>query len=353
MTVNLTKVVLRAGLLACVSLTASCGYLFGDKGFFRDKSEDYKSATLHSRLAVPQGMDDSALVDVYVIPAVQQELVLAGEFEVPRPAPLVAGAGVGVVRIQSLGDQSWALLNLAPGQLWPQVRSFLGVAGLSLMRQDARAGLMETDWAQLEDAEMASRFRFRIEQGVQRGSSELHVLQMNQAGDITEWPALSDDVEQEKELLKAVAQYVANAADSATVSMVAEQAISSEGRLAIAETAQGKSYIKLALPFNRAWASVGKAIESSSFEITDRDRSAGTYYVKYLGQDADQEEGGGWFGWLFGGKDENPLIGLACVVAVGEKDAGNVEITLTPEGGEALKKRDEQSLLAIIKGNIN
>ena len=33
---------------------------------------------------------------------------------------------------------------------------------------------------------MASRFRFRIDQGVQRGTSELHVLQMNQVGDVDE-----------------------------------------------------------------------------------------------------------------------------------------------------------------------
>ena len=138
---------------------------------------------------MPEGKDSEALREIYVIPAVDNELVLAGEFEVPRPAPLVAGAGDEVVRIQKLGDQSWALIGVPPGQVWPQVRSFLTAAGIQVARVDARAGIMDTNWLTLEGQPMASRFRFRMEQGVQRGTSELHVLQMNQAGDVNSWPA--------------------------------------------------------------------------------------------------------------------------------------------------------------------
>ena len=80
--------------LSCVLLLSSgCGYLFGDKGVFRDKSQDYKKAPEVPVVAVPSGKDAGALGEVYVIPPVEDELVLAGEFEVPRPAPLVAGEG--------------------------------------------------------------------------------------------------------------------------------------------------------------------------------------------------------------------------------------------------------------------
>lgn len=277
---------------------------------------------------------------------------MAGEFEVPRPSPLVAGAGAEVVRIQSLGDNSWALMNLAPGQLWPQVRGFLGVTGLTLARQDARSGIMETDWALLEGQEMNSRFRFRIEQGVQRGTSELHILQMNQAGDVANWPEASDDNQQEREMLRAVAQHVANAADSATVSMIAEQAIASEGKLAMVEGDDGRSFIRLVLPYERAWASLSKAIDDSGFEVTDRDRSAGTYYVTYRGEE-EQEKGGGFFGRFFGGKEKNPVIGLPLIVSLKRDDSEGVSIHLAPESGEMLERRDEQNLLSIIKGNIN
>ncbi len=114
----------------------------------------------------------------------QDTILAAGKFEVPRPAPLVAGAEDELVQIQNLGDESWTLIGIAPGQVWPQVRNFLAASQIAVARVDASAGIMETYWVSLEGQPMASRFRFRMEQGVQRGTSELHVLQMSQAGDV-------------------------------------------------------------------------------------------------------------------------------------------------------------------------
>jgi outer membrane protein assembly factor BamC len=336
------------GLLAC----GGCGYLFGDQGVFRDKSEDYKKAPELPVIAVPEGKDNEALREIYAIPPVQDELVFAGEFEVPRPAPLVAGAGDEVVRIQKLGDDSWALIGEAPGQVWPQVRSFLSAADIRVARVDARAGIMETAWLELEGQPMASRFRFRIEQGVQRGTSELHILQMNQAGDIDSWPAKSDNQPQEGEMLKALAQYVADSAGTAPVSMIANQAISASGKISMQESPEGYTYIRLGLPFDRAWASTGRALVASTFEITDRDRSAGQYYARFIGsQDEDDE---GWFDWLWGSDEDHPLAGQVFIVSIEAQDAQTVTVRMWPQDATvAFDKREEQGLLALIKGNIN
>lgn len=343
--------VLRSSLVACLVLCAGCGYLFGDQGVFRDNSEDYKKAPELPVSRVPEDKDASALGEIYPIPAVDEDLILAGEFEVPRPAPLVAGASDEVVRIQKLGDQSWALIEMPPGQVWPQVRSFLAAAGIQVSRVDARAGIMETNWLKLEDAAMGSRFRFRMEQGVQRATSELHVLQQNQAGDINNWPPQSDNSDQAHEMLKAIAQYIANSADSAPVSMIAEQGITAGGKISMQEAPEGYTYILLELPYDRAWASLGRALAKSSFEDVDRDRSAGRYDVRWLGPQ--DEDDGGWFDWLFG-EDEHPLQGREFLVSMTRRDENAVIIRLQAlDGGEPLEKRDEQALLALIKGNIN
>lgn len=335
-------------LLAC----SGCGYLFGDSGLFRDKSEDYKVAPEVPVLRVPEGKDSSALGEIYPIPPVEDDLLLAGEFEVPRPAPLVAGAGEEVVRIQKLGDQSWALIGVAPGQVWPQVRSFLAASGIQVARVDARAGIMETNWVRLEGRPMDSRFRFRMEQGVQRGTSELHVLQMNQAGDVETWPARSQDAEQAGEMLRAVAQYIANSADTAPVSMIAEQGIRASGRISMQEAPSGYTYIALELPYDRAWASLGRALQKSTFEITDRDRSSGTYYTTFLGPEGQEEDG--WLDWLWDSDDDHPMAGQAFVVSMQAQDEQTVNIRLAPrDDPPGFDKRQEQSLLALIKGNIN
>lgn len=339
---------LCALLLACTG----CGYLFGDKGRFRDKSEDYKKAPELPVVSVPQGKDTGALREIYVIPPVEDDLLLAGEFEVPRPSPLVAGAGEDIVRIQKLGDESWALIGVAPGQVWPQVRSFLSASSIQVARVDARAGIMESNWVVLEDQPMASRFRFRMEQGVQRGTSELHVLQMNQAGDVNNWPVKSDNPEQADEMLHAVAQFLANSADSAPVSMIAEQGISASGKISMQESPEGYTYILLALPYDRAWASLGRAMEKSTFEITDRDRSSGHYYARFLGPNAQEEDG--WMDWLWDTDEDHPMAGRTFLVTMTPRDEQAVIIRLQAQDDTLpFEKRDEQGLLALIKGNIN
>jgi outer membrane protein assembly factor BamC len=349
MSVKGVKLTLACALLLMCS---GCGFLFGDKGVFRSTAEDYKKAPELPVVSVPEGKDNQALGEIYVIPPVADELILAGEFEVPRPSPLVAGSSDEAVRIQKLGDQSWALIGSAPGQVWPQVRSFLTAAGIQVARVDARAGIMESGWLTLEGQPMASRFRFRMEQGVQRGTSELHVLQMDQAGDVNSWPDQSDNPEQSAEMLRAVSEYLANSAGSAPVSMIAEQGISATGKVSMQESPEGYTYILLSLPYDRAWASLGRALEVSTFEITDRDRSGGKYYARFLGPDSQEEDG--WLDWLWDSDEDHPQVGQMFLITMDAQDENTVIIRLQPQDDETpFDKREEQSLLALIKGNIN
>jgi len=340
----------RLLLAFLLCLCTGCGFLFGGDRLIRDRKEDYKRAPELPVVTVPEGLDSKELQDLYAVPPVEDSLVMAGEVEVPRPAPM-AGARDEMVRIQKLGDEQWALVGAEPGQVWPEVRAFLSAAGIQVARVDARQGIMESTWVELEGQPVASRFRFRIEQGVQRGTSELHILQMNRASDEETWPPASDSLDQEGEMLRAVSQYLANSTGSAPVSMLAEQAISSEGKISMQESPQGYTYIRVTLPYERAWASLGRALELSGFRIDDRDRSGGLYYVQYVGSEDDEEERG-WFDWLFGG-DKNPLEGRDLLVSAGALDEESVEIRLRAQDeARPLEKREEQGLLALIKGNI-
>lgn len=348
---NRIKVALgKLAILVSVLSVSGCGYLFGDDGVFRSRAEDYKKSPEVPLIVVPDGKSADFMQEIYAIPEINESLVLAGEFEVPRPTPLVAGASDEIVRIQKLGDDSWALVAVAPGQVWPQIRSFVSSAGLSVARVDARSGIIETSWVQLDGQDMESRFRFRIEQGVQRGNSELHVLQMNRAGDVENWPEISDDKEQETTLLRSVSQYIANSTDASSVSMIADQSLSASGKILLQETADGHTEIKVELPFSRAWASLASALAKSSFDISDRNRSTGTYYVKFRGLNDEEEDG--WFDWMFE-DDEDPLAGRdLLVIMTSENDVATINMA-SKAGEQPLDKREEQALLVLIKGNIN
>lgn len=344
----------RAAVVASMLFAgAGCGSMFGEQGMFRDSSQDYKKAVETPSVILPPGIESVPLRDIYVIPPVQDKFLAQGKFEVPKPVPLSAGNVGEVVRLQKLGDDSWALISVAPGQVWPQVRNFMAASGMQIVYADARAGVMESNWLTVEGQSLASRFQFRMEQGVQRGTSELHVLQMQQTGAAAGWPDKSDDPDQADEMLAAVAQFLADSAGSSPVSMIAEQGIAASGKISMQEASDGYTFLRLELPFDRAWASLGRALEKSSFEITDRDRSSGTYYVRFLQGGAEDEEE--WWGVFWDTDDDEVLFDKVLVVSMTTLPTGPAAtISIRPQDASVpFDERKTQELLSLIKGNIN
>ncbi|MFK8042077.1 outer membrane protein assembly factor BamC [Congregibacter sp.] len=338
------------GVLLLLAPATGCGYLFGDKGFFRDSAGDYREAKEMPPISLPSGTSSDEFVDIYPIPKIESDPQFDDPDKVPRPAPLVSASADQLVRIQKLGEDTWALVAIAPGQLWPQLRSFLSAANIDIARMDARAGIIESTYLTLEENPRPTRFQFRVERGVQRGNSELHVLQMFQSSTASDWPVQSDDFFLESEMLRGVAQYVANSADTAPVSMMAEQSISAGGKVSLGDDDQG-GFILLELPFDRAWASVARSLDLSGFDITDRNRSEGRYYMRYVGDE--EEEGSSWFAWL-GDDDEHPAEGVPLILDVETQSPEKMLIRMAfEEGGEPLTREQMDALLVLIKGNIN
>jgi outer membrane protein assembly factor BamC len=342
----------RILLLVMIAALAGCSWLTGDEGYFRDRSDDYRLARSEPTLRVPADKDKEALQQLYVIPPITEDIRVTGEFEAPRPAPLVAGASAEVVRIQKLAEQEWMLASIAPGQLWPQVRGYLSQGAIPVARLEARAGIIETGWIPGQEGKMAQRYQFRIEQGVQRNTAELHVLQMYQAGDVNSWPKSSADVEEERLVLRDLAQYIANNVEQAPVSMMAQQSISASGRVSMQEDSDGNPFIKLDLPLPRAWASLDKAAQTSNFRILDRDRSTKAYFIHY---ERPLEENSGWLDWLFDSSDDAPADKLSEYdyrLQVEETNSESVLISIHRQDGGPLTQGHAQSILALIKGNI-
>ncbi|EED34908.1 conserved hypothetical protein [Luminiphilus syltensis NOR5-1B] len=324
--------------------------MFGEDGLFPDNSGRYQSASEMENLTLPEGLQSESIQPMYPIPPIANRVALETEFEVPRPTPLTAGSQMDQVRIQRLGDASWALVAVAPGQLWPQVRAFLSQSGMGLAATNAEAGMIDTQWLELLDSPLPSRFRFRVDSGIQRNTAELHVLQQTKGAKLEPWPAQSDDLELERDMLRNVAQFIANNADAAPVSMIADRSIGDSGRIVI-EDGDVDTRLRLSLPFDRSWASTGKALDVSGFKIDDRNRSEGIYYVTFIGPQS--EDDSGFFDWLWGGEEEHPLKGTKLRVLVESIEEELVYIRVVSEDGSALERRDQQGLLTLLKGNIS
>lgn len=317
-----------------------------------DMDGNYRSAVEVAEIEVPEDLSSDAIEQMFPVPDVTENVAVPITGKTPRPLPLTAGSQLDAVRLQSLAGANWAVVNFAPGQLWPQVRAFLVTSGIDVASIDATGGLIDTTWVQLEGSDIGSRFRFRVDSGVQRNTSELHILQQTQAVDVdlSVWPAQSDDEALEQTMLRNVAQYLANSAETSPVSMMADQSMTGSGRIEMEESSDGVN-LNLALPFNRAWAATEKGFVDAGFRVDDKNRSEGLFYVTYLGPDG--EESGGWFSWLFGGESDNPLVGKEYQILLSSTDANRVVISIADGVGNALEPSIQQGLLTLLQGNIS
>lgn len=337
-------------------LTA-CGWLFGDKGTFRDRSSDYRKARTEKALQLPSDIKAESIRDSYAIPAITDNTSLSADFEVPGPEPLSEDLGRESVRINKLADERWILVNGSPGQVWPKLRNFLSLNKLSVLRVDAAAGLIETDWIQpsLEGA-VRERYRLRVEQGVQRETTEVYVLQADINSGSETWPSSSSNDEREELMTSELAQFLADSSVAA-VSMLAQQTIDSSGKVTIEEFPSKIPYIKLKLPFSRAWASLRRALDKAGYQIDDLDRSQRLFYVNYSEEQASGEEPGFFAslfsGKLFSSKDSTENDKVAYKVKMNEPDKSSVEITIERQGDNKITKSEAEALLKLIKRHIS
>ena len=335
----------RLLLLVLILNMTACGWLFGDEGMFRDRGEDYRKARVEPQLQLPENIESPAMEGNYAIPPISDQSRLESEFVVPRPESLAEEAERDNVRINKLGDQQWILVNDSPGEVWPRLRGFLDLNQLTLARTDAANGLLETVWMQpAKEGSLKERYRLRIEQGVQRGTCEVYVLQADLRAGKEEWPAVSSSPEREEIMTRELSQYLADSTALASVSMLAQQAIDSAGRVSIEQPKEGEPYLKLDLPFSRAWASMNLAVKKAGFTVDDLDRSQRLLYVNYTASNPDDDEGG-FFSW---GSDDEPE-GVDYLVKMEEISSDTVIITIIRPDDKPMQEGEAAQLLKLIK----
>jgi len=343
-------------VLLLILSVSGCSWLFGDSGYFRDRKNDYLEETILPALKVPGDLSQYEEDELFLIPEVRNKDLPSEDFEVPRPAPLVNAGNGNMVRIQKLAEARWLLIDIPPSHLWQRVKNFLTDNRIPLTREDAPQGLLETSWLQRtgEDAPKdRERYLFTIDQGVQRNSSEVHIVQYQmplalELPETLDWPADSTNKEREEWMVNELAQHLANTDGRGSVSLLA-QGIGSASKVTLGRDKRGEPAITLGLPFNRAWASVGQALNKAEFNVLDLDRSSGKYYVSYQ-PDVEQEKPG-FFARLFGAESQqaNKEDYLLIVSDLGE----SVEIKIAGMEAQAIDSKKARSLLERIKGYLS
>ena len=280
-----------------VLASSGCRLLRDDSGLFVDSRDDYLDAEIGKPLVVPESLD-AGVGDTWPIPEIaEQPGAKTYPVDVPRPK-FLAGRNVDAIRIQKLGTRSWIVLGDAPEQVWPLIKQFMVDADVGIEREDPPAGIVESAWFRSDspasdtlrtavrdglakreqtvpppdNGPWLDRVLLRIERGIRLGSSEVHVVHMRRdaAG---EAPAVA---EVEAELTAKLADFIAQGAAAASVSMIARE-IASESKARIVQDETGMPRLILSVGFDRAWATVDQALQRAELEVTEVDRDRGIY----------------------------------------------------------------------------
>ncbi len=305
---------IRLGVLAVAALVVS-----GCSVFQEDKI-DYKGAARGSTLDVPPDLTQLSRDSRYNVPG---SVVTASGYQTAQPAAAGTGTAtvtVGDVRIERAGTQRWLVVDRPADKLWSPVRDFWQENGFLLELDQESLGIMETDWAEnraklpqdfirstigkIFDSAYSpgarDKFRTRLERNA-AGGTEIYIshrgmveVYSNTEKDQTVWQPRPADVELETEFLRRMMVKL-GVSEAQSRAVTATAPVQAAARVTMVNNAP---VVQFDDNFDRAWRRVGLSLDRTGFTVEDRDRSKGTYFVRYVEPVATSKPG--FLGRIFG-----------------------------------------------------
>lgn len=311
---KLTRTLASATQGVLLLTLSGCGWISGENGLIRDSQEDYRQAQVAEPLRLPERADNEAIRELYTIPGAGQTMVFQGDkFKVPRP-DMQATSGPRELKAFKSENEHWIVLDGTPEEVWGRVQRFWDINGIQLEQEVPYRGLMETIWLKRNNEGYITRDKFRVvvEHGLQKGVSEVHIRHLGYDFDTLEIPSQELDWAQARaddQLTLAMTQelsafLIETQSSAAPASLLAQKFVGKPKSTFHADE-QGEWVIDMDLGYARAWNAVGKAIDAAGFELQDRNRDEGLYYV--LVTTGEKEEKGGFFSFLSFGSDNEQV----------------------------------------------
>ncbi len=345
-------------------LLAGCG-LFGG-----GKSDEYQrtKSTREQPLEMPPDLTSPTYDDRFAIPDPKASTSFSQYQQGRTPGSPAAGPvnlavlpPIANARVERSGEMRYVVAKADPAQAWPVVREFWLDQGFSIAREDAAAGILETNWREnrpnvesegirgfmsralpgMYSSGERDRFRARIERGAEAGTVEIYVshrgleeVYTSTLQDSTRWVPRGGGTDRglEAEMLARLVLKLGEptkksepvrSADAKPGSPAKPGAATPAAATSAAAVMQGGGNGPIVLNdgFDRAWRRVGLALDRVGFTVEDRDRSKGTYFVRYIDPDAQRTDNEGFLDkmafWRPAEKSSAPQFRLAVTDAGG------------------------------------
>ncbi|MEG0632147.1 MAG: outer membrane protein assembly factor BamC [Pseudomonas sp.] len=363
-----------SALALIISSTSGCGWLWGEEGYFRDRGSDYLEATQTAPMQLPPDASNIKRLDPLLpIPRNVADDNVKGEYEVPRPQPLSASADISDFSLQKSGAARWVLAQRAPAEVWPVARQFFEDNGFRIAEERPQTGEFNTTWQRFDElsTSMAKRLgsaasssdseiraRVRIEPGVQRNTSEVYVVTVERpAGSTAEqdFPARSQNTGVDALLVdEMLASMTRSAEKGGSVSLLAARDFDAPSRVTLSEDGSGNPVLNLGADLDRAWSSVGRALEQGEWRVEDINRSLGLYYINLAEKAEAKDQEPGFFGKLFGSapsKEEREARAERYQVRL-SKVGDNVQVTVEKNINTVAPADVARRVLSVIQDNL-
>jgi outer membrane protein assembly factor BamC len=251
----LATVAVALAVASCESTTSSI-----------TKRIDYKSESRAPALELPPDLTAPQYDDRYSVTTASG--LAAQNTNRPRAVEGIAVNATPEARIVRGGTERWLVVKTTPQDAWNTLRKFWTDIGFVLAVEQPTLGIMETDWAEnrigmpstlLEgtvgkvadvffNSYKRDKFRTRIEPGLEPGTVDIFIA--HRGAEQVPTPTGPDRARMERE-------------------------------------AGGAYKLVVDDSFDRAWRRVGLALDRVGFTVVDRDRSKGTYFVRYSDPETD------------------------------------------------------------------
>jgi outer membrane protein assembly factor BamC len=327
----------RGAALRAIAVFAVAAAVAGCEPASMTKRIDYKSETRAPALELPPDLNAPQYDDRYTVSTASG---LAAQNARPRAVEGIAVNATADARIVRGGTERWLVVKTTPLEAWNTMRKFWMDIGFVLAVEQPTLGIMETDWAEnrvglpstvLEgmigkvadvffNSYKRDKFRTRIEQGIEPGTVDIYIshrgaeqvpttLIDNRSPAAFVWAVMPPDPGLEAEMLgRAMVRFGAPTQTADAAVQAVTGAAGGPERARLEKEASGSYQLVVDDGFDRAWRRVGLALDRVGFTVVDRDRSKGTYFVRYADPENDAKKDKGFLDKLMFWKTDAPNV---------------------------------------------
>lgn len=354
-------------LTIVISTTSGCSWLWGEDGYFRNRSNDYLQARQAPMLVIPGNLKSETrpFDPLYPIPNNIPNSVADKNFEVPRPPALqntVGDVNSNISSLQNRQGVQWFIAHQTVPATYNQALQYFRQSGFHINTTLPETGEFTTDWleanaltsvlgskllakeAALKDHEF--KVRVRVEPGVNANTSEVYALAVlrpiGSFADIN-WPATSQNTALESVLLDELMLNIAQSPnDTISSNPVAIDTIAILDR-----DSQNIPVLRMNGDMNLVWTRVERAISTADIKLDDMDRASGVYYID-LAKKADGSPKVGFFGRLFSSADSQTEPYIIKMVQEGDK----IVIRVYNTNNGVIPSDKAEAILKLLKENM-